>query len=121
SSRRRHTRFSRDWSSDVCSSDLGQPKILNLKQLLEAFVKHRREVVTRRTIFELRKARERGHILEGLALALANIDPIIELIKRSPTAAEAKDALIATAWLPGDVADMLERAGEDACRPDDLP
>lgn len=99
----------------------GQPRILNLKQLLEAFVKHRREVVTRRTIFELRKARERGHILEGLALALANIDPIIELIKRSPTAAEAKDALIATAWLPGDVADMLERAGEDACRPDDLP
>lgn len=99
----------------------GQPRILNLKQLLEAFVKHRREVVTRRTIFELRKARERGHLLEGLALALANIDPIIALIKRSPTAAEARDELIATAWLPGDVAGMLERAGEDACRPDDLP
>jgi len=99
----------------------GQPRILNLKQLLEAFIKHRREVVTRRTIFELRKARERGHLLEGLALALANIDPIIALIKRSPTAAEARDELIATAWLPGDVAGMLERAGEDACRPDDLP
>jgi len=99
----------------------GQPRTLNLKQLLDAFVKHRREVVTRRTIYELRKARERGHILEGLALALANIDPVIELIKRSPTAAEAKEALINTAWEPGDVLDMLERAGEDACRPDDLP
>ncbi|GGY32256.1 DNA gyrase subunit A [Bacterioplanes sanyensis] len=99
----------------------GQPKTLNLKQLLEAFVKHRREVVTRRTIYELRKARERGHILEGLALALANIDPVIELIKSSPTGAEAKERLIATAWEPGDVLDMLERAGEDACRPDDLP
>ncbi|MEQ3694507.1 MAG: DNA gyrase subunit A [Thalassolituus sp.] len=99
----------------------GQPRILNLKQLLEAFVKHRREVVTRRTIYDLRKARERGHILEGLALALANIDPVIELIKKSPTAAEAKESLIAAAWEPGDVLDMLERAGEDACRPDDLP
>lgn len=99
----------------------GQPRTLNLKQLLEAFVKHRREVVTRRTIYELRKARERGHILEGLALALANIDPIIELIKKSPTAAEAKERLIATPWAPGSVLDMLERAGEDACRPDDLP
>ena len=99
----------------------GQPRILNLKQLLEAFIKHRREVVTRRTIFELRKARERGHLLEGLALALANIDPIIALIKRSPTATEARDELIATAWMPGEVAGMLERAGEDACRPDDLP
>ena len=99
----------------------GQPKILNLKQLLEAFVKHRREVVTRRTIYDLRKARERGHILEGLALALANIDPVIELIKKSQNASEAKERLIATAWAPGDVLDMLERAGEDACRPDDLP
>lgn len=99
----------------------GQPRILNLKQLLEAFVKHRREVVTRRTIYDLGKARERGHILEGLALALANIDPVIELIKKSPTAAEARESLIATPWAPGDVLDMLERAGEDACRPDDLP
>ncbi|MEL7400716.1 MAG: DNA gyrase C-terminal beta-propeller domain-containing protein, partial [Pseudomonadota bacterium] len=95
--------------------------VTETKLLLDAFVKHRREVVTRRTIYELRKARERGHILEGLALALANIDPVIELIKRSPTAAEAKEALINTAWEPGDVLDMLERAGEDACRPDDLP
>ncbi len=99
----------------------GQPRTLNLKELLEAFVKHRREVVTRRTIYDLRKARERGHLLEGLALALANIDPVIQLIKESPNAAEAKEKLIATPWEPGDVLDMLERAGEDACRPDDLP
>ncbi len=99
----------------------GQPKTLNLKELLEAFVRHRREVVTRRTIFELRKARERGHILEGLAVALANIDPVIELIKQSTTSAEAKEKLIETSWLPGNVTEMLERAGSNACRPDDLP
>ena len=99
----------------------GQPRTLNLKQLLEAFIKHRREVVTRRTIYDLRKARERGHILEGLALALANIDPVIELIKASPSGADAKEKLVAAPWAPGDVLDMLERAGEDACRPDDLP
>ena len=99
----------------------GQPKTLNLKELLEAFVRHRREVVTRRTLFELRKARERGHILEGLAVALANIDPVIELIKQSKTSAEAREKLIETSWLPGNVTEMLERAGSDACRPDDLP
>lgn len=98
----------------------GKPQTLNLKQMLEAFVKHRREVVTRRTIYELRKARERGHILEGLAIALSNIDPIIALIKQSPTGAEAKEKLIATAWEPGSVTGFLERAGENACRPDDL-
>ncbi len=98
----------------------GQPKILNLKDMLQAFVRHRREVVTRRTIYDLRKARERGHILEGLAVALANIDPIIAAIKASPTGAEAKEKLISTPWQPGDVLDMLERAGADACRPDDL-
>lgn len=99
----------------------GKPQTLNLKQMLEAFVKHRREVVTRRTIFDLRKARERGHILEGLAIALSNIDPVIEMIKQSPTGAEAKEKLISTAWAPGDVQGFLERAGENACRPDDLP
>ena len=100
----------------------GQPKTLNLKQMLEAFIRHRREVVTRRTVFELRKAREKGHVLEGLAVALANIDPVIELIKKSPSGAEAKEKLIATGWLPGQVVEMLERAGgEDACRPDGLP
>ena len=98
----------------------GEPKTINLKQALEIFVKHRREVVTRRTVYLLRKARERGHILEGLTVALANIDPVIELIKKSPTSAEAKDRLLAEAWNPGDVTGMLERAGEDACRPDDL-
>lgn len=96
----------------------GQPKIMPLKDILVAFVRHRREVVTRRTIFELRKARERAHILEGLAVALANIDPIIEAIRNAPTPAEAKAALIARAWDLGNVAAMLERAGNDAARPD---
>ncbi len=99
----------------------GQPKQLNLKQLLEAFVRHRREVVTRRTLFLLRKARERGHILEGLAVALANIDPIIAMIKASPSPSEARDKLIAQAWPPGvAVQSMLERAGATASRPEDL-
>ena len=98
----------------------GQPRILNLKELLDAFVRHRREVVTRRTVFELRKARERGHILEGQAVALSNIDPVIELIKKSPTPAEAKVALIAKAWEPGAVVEMVERAGAESCRPDGL-
>ena len=98
----------------------GQPKILNLKELLEAFVRHRREVVTRRTVYELRKARERGHILEGQAVALSNIDPVIELIKKSPSPAEAREALIATAWAPGTVIEMVERAGAESCRPDGL-
>jgi DNA gyrase subunit A len=99
----------------------GQPRTLNLKELLEAFVRHRREVVTRRTVFELRKARERGHILEGQAVALSNIDPVIALIKASPTPAEAKDALIAKAWESSAVQAMVERAGADSCRPEDLP
>ena len=98
----------------------GQPRTLDLKSILECFVRHRREVVTRRTVYELRKARERGHILEGLAIALANIDPIIELIKTSPTPADAKERLLASSWELGDVTAMLERAGENACRPEDL-
>ncbi|UZE94882.1 DNA gyrase subunit A [Alkalimarinus alittae] len=98
----------------------GEPKTLNLKQVLAAFIKHRREVVTRRTVFELRKARERGHILEGLAVALSNIDPVIAMIKASPSAAIAKERLLEASWEPGNVIAMLERAGEDACRPDDL-
>jgi len=100
----------------------GQPKLLNLKDMIEAFVRHRRAVVTRRTLYELRKARERGHILEGLAVALANIDPVIDLIKMSPSPAEAKDRLMLEPWLPGSVVAMLERAGDwNACRPDGLP
>ncbi|MBQ0756552.1 MAG: DNA gyrase subunit A, partial [Amphritea sp.] len=98
----------------------GQPRTLDLKTILECFVRHRREVVTRRTVYLLRKARERGHILEGLAIALANIDAVIEMIKGSPTPAEAKERLIATPWQPGDVTEMLSRAGENACRPEDL-
>ncbi|MGE8359063.1 DNA gyrase subunit A [Pseudomonas sp.] len=99
----------------------GEPKVLNLKDMLEAFILHRREVVTRRTVFELRKARERGHILEGQAVALSNIDPVIALIKASPTPSEAKEALIATAWESSAVEAMVERAGADSCRPEDLP
>ena len=98
----------------------GQPQLLNLKQIIEAFIRHRREVVTRRTIYELRKARERGHILEGLAVALANIDEVIALIKKSPSPAIAKQALIDTVWAPGMVTDMIGRAGEDSSRPDQL-
>ncbi|ERI50938.1 DNA gyrase subunit A [Pseudomonas sp. AOB-7] len=98
----------------------GQPKTLNLKDMLEVFVRHRREVVTRRTVYELRKARERGHILEGQAVALSNIDPVIELIKASPTPAEAKERLIATAWESSAVEAMVERAGADSCRPEGL-
>jgi DNA gyrase subunit A len=103
---------------NMVALDNGQPKVVNLKQTLQAFILHRREVVTRRTVFELKKARERAHILEGLAIALVNIDPIIALIKASPTPAEAKVALLAQGWTLGDVADMLERAGNDAARPD---
>jgi DNA gyrase subunit A len=96
----------------------GQPKIFNLKEMLEAFVLHRREVVTRRTIFELRKARERAHILEGLSIALANIDPIIELIKSSTNRKESEEKLISQGWSLGNVADMLSTAGNDAARPE---
>jgi DNA gyrase subunit A len=105
----------------------GQPRLLNLKQFLEAFLKHRREVVTRRTQFELRKARARGHILEGLAVALANVDEIIALIKASATPPEAKEALLSKPWRSQVVEDMLDRAkgnqlsaSRDDFRPQDL-
>lgn len=98
----------------------GQPKLLNLKEILDAFIRHRREVVTRRTIFELKKARARAHVLEGLAIALANIDEIIELIRNAPNPAEAKQKLVSKVWPSGSVKDMLSRAGADATRPDDL-
>ncbi len=96
----------------------GQPKILNLKEMLEAFIRHRREVVTRRTIYLLKKARERAHTLEGFAIALANIDEIIALIKKSPTPADAREALVSKGWAPGTVVAMLERAGPEASRPE---
>ena len=98
----------------------GQPRLLNLKETLDAFLRHRREVVSRRTTYLLRKARERGHVLEGLAVALANIDAVIELIKSSPTSAEAKEKLLARAWKSDSVLEMLGEAGPDACRPDGL-
>ncbi len=98
----------------------GQPRLLNLSQILHAFIRHRREIVTRRTIYDLRKARERAHLLEGLAVALSNIDEIIELIKKSPSPAVAKASLLERAWAPGLVNDMLLRAGSAASRPDGL-
>ncbi len=98
----------------------GQPKLLTIKEMLEAFVRHRREVVTRRTIFELRKARARAHVLEGLTVALANIDEMIELIKTSPTPAEARERLLARRWEPGLVKALLADAGAAASRPEDL-
>ncbi len=98
----------------------GQPRLLNLKQMLEEFLRHRREVVTRRTVFELRKARERGHILEGLAVALSNVDEIIALIKASPSPAEARQALMARIWSSALVNEMLVRVNITAARPDGL-
>ena len=96
----------------------GQPKLFNLKEMLESFLLHRREVVTRRTIFELRKARDRAHILEGLSIALANIDPVIELVKSSSNRKDAEEKLVAQGWALGNVASMLEAAGSDAARPE---
>jgi len=98
----------------------GQPRLLNLKEILEAFIKHRREIVTRRTIFELRKARERAHILEGQAVALANIDEVIELIKGSASPAVAREELMARSWTPGTVSGMLAKAGDVSTRPASL-
>jgi DNA gyrase subunit A len=98
----------------------GRPQLLNLKQMLECFLAHRREVVTRRTVFELRKARDRGHILEGLAVALSNVDEVIALIKAAPTPADAKRELMARAWQSTLVEDMLQRAAAEASRPEGL-
>lgn len=98
----------------------GQPRTLNLKEILDAFIRHRREVVTRRSIYDLRKARERAHVLEGLATALANIDEVIELIKASPNPAQAKEALLAKGWASGMILEMLGAAGAEASRPEDL-
>jgi DNA gyrase subunit A len=98
----------------------GQPRLLTLKEMLVAFVRHRREVVTRRTVYQLRKARERGHVLEGQAVALANIDPVIKLIRNSESPAVAKQGLIDTVWEPGDVTAMLKSAGDITTRPDSL-
>ncbi len=97
-----------------------QPRLLNLFDMLSLFLRHRREVVTRRTVYLLRKARERGHVLEGLAVAISNIDEVISLIKQSSTPTDARDSLVARGWPVAAVGQFLERAGADACRPDDL-
>ena len=116
-----HTQMQNVFGINMVALVEGQPRLLNLKQILEAFVRHRREVVTRRTIFDLRKAREKAHVREGLAIALANIDPIITLIKAAKNPAEAKEGLIRTPWAPGVVIQMLEHTGSTASRPDGLP
>jgi len=103
------------WMNMVALVD-GQPRLLNLKEILDAFLRHRREVVTRRSVFELRKARERGHILEGLAVALSNVDEIVALIKAAPSPAEAKRELISRMWHSQMVEDMLARADVSASR-----
>jgi DNA gyrase subunit A len=112
----KHTPMESVFGINMVALQDGQPKLLNLKEMLEAFLRHRREVVTRRTVFDLRKARERAHILEGQAVALANIDDVIALIKASPTPAEAKVSLMGRVWPPGAVPQMLERAGGTAAR-----
>ena len=117
----RHTPMQSAFGVNMVALDNGQPKLLNLKEVLEAFIRHRREVVTRRTVFDLRKAREKAHLLEGQAVALANIDEVIALIKASKTPAEAKAALMKRVWKPGVVTRMLERADTDASRPESLP
>jgi DNA gyrase subunit A len=98
----------------------GQPKLMNLKDILEAFIRHRREVVTRRTIFELRKARQRAHILEGLTVALANIEEMIELIRTSASSTEARERMVARRWEPGLVKALLAATGAESSRPEDM-
>ncbi len=115
-----HTQMQTVFGINMVALVDGQPRLLNLKQLLEYFLRHRRDVVTRRTLFELRKARDRAHILEGLAVALANIDEVIELIRASASPAEAKAGLVERVWRPGAVSAMLARAGAEETKPDDL-
>jgi DNA gyrase subunit A len=116
----KHTALQTVFGINMVALHNGQPQLMNLPGILNAFVTHRREVVTRRTIFELSKARGRAHVLEGQAVALANIDEVIDLIKRSPSPAEAKVRLAAQLWHPGQVTEMLARAGAIDTRPDEL-
>lgn len=115
-----HTQMQNVFGMNMVALVDGQPRTLNLKQILEFFIKHRREVVTRRTLFDLKKARSRAHLLEGLGVALANIDEMIALIKRSSTPQDAKESLITKVWSPGLVSTMLDKAGSQASKPDDL-
>ena len=116
-----HTQMQNVFGINMVALVDGQPKTLNLKEILDYFIKHRREVVTRRCIFDLKKARNRAHLLEGLGIALANIDEMIALIKHSSTPSDAKEGLLARVWEAGLVKAMLQSTGSDACRPDDLP
>jgi len=116
----KHTAMQSVFGINMVALVHGQPRVLNLREVLDAFVGHRREVVTRRTLFELRKARERAHVLEGLTVALANLDEVIDLIKASPTPADAKARLLERLWEPGPVAAMLVQGGAQASRPEDL-
>ena len=116
----KHTQLANVFGINMVALVDGQPRQMTLREVLESFVRHRREVVTRRSVYELRKARERAHVLEGLAVALANIDPVIALIKASPSPAEAKQALVARAWDPGVVSQMLARTGAASSRPEGL-
>ncbi|MHA3048165.1 DNA gyrase subunit A [Acinetobacter sp. ANC 4641] len=115
-----NTQLENSFSINMVCLDNGQPKLMNLKDIIAAFIRHRQEVVTRRTMFELRKARERGHILEGLTVALANIDAIIEAIKTSANPAEARERLQAGEWAAGGVVSLLEKAGAISVRPDEI-
>ncbi|ORU90234.1 MAG: DNA gyrase subunit A [Cycloclasticus sp. symbiont of Poecilosclerida sp. M] len=115
-----HTQLQNVFGINMVALIDGRPKCLNLKQILDAFIDHRREVVTRRTLFNLRKARDRAHILEGLAVALSNIDEMIVMIKAARSPADAKEALLAKGWPPGLVADMLSKADSSRSRPDSL-
>ncbi len=116
-----HTQMQNVFGINMVALVDGQPRTLNLRQALELFLRHRREVVTRRTLFELRKARDRAHILEGLAVALANIDEVIQLIRKAPSPAEARAQLVERVWESGAVEAMLQRAGAEATKPEDLP
>lgn len=116
-----HTQMQNVFGINMVALVDGQPMTLNLKKILECFIKHRREVVTRRTLFELKKARHRAHLLEGLGIALANIDEMIQLIKQSPSPQEAKEALLGRFWQSGMVQAMLEKTGTQGSRPEDLP
>ena len=115
-----HTQMQSVFGINMVALVDNQPRLLNLKQILEAFLRHRREVVTRRTLYDLRKAREKSHVLEGLAVALASIDEMIELIKSSNGPAEARTAMLERVWEPGIVTQMLTRAGTEISRPEDL-
>ena len=115
----KHTQLESVFGINMVALLDGQPQLLNLKSLLQAFLRHRREVITRRTLYQLRKARERAHVLEGQTVALANIDAVIALIRESSSPAEAREGLMGRVWPPGQVVALLERAGADATRPED--